>query len=124
MPSCLIDHPTASLPSVYTHAPDQHQQQSESTREQCRALTDWWHEATDALSSPSQKIQHRAYQRIILLGTAALPCILEDLRNRGGYWFPALERITGVSPLPKNKPTTFASLKAAWLSWGRKRGLV
>ena len=124
MPTCLIDRPTASIPSAYTSAPDQHPQYSDPIREQCGTLTDWWHEATDALSSPSQKVQHRAYQRLIGLGTPALPCILEDLRDRGGYWFYALERITGMSPLPKDMLASFAMVKEAWLKWGRGQGLI
>lgn len=124
MPVCLIERPTASIPSKYTTALYQRPKYSVPIHEQCSVLTDWWHEATDALSSPSQKVRHRAYQRLINLGVHALPCILEDLRDRGGYWFYALERITGISPLPKDKPASFESVKKAWLDWGRGQGLI
>lgn len=93
-------------------------------REQFHILADWWHEATDASSSPSHKVQHRAYQHIIGTGQPFVRFILADLRDRGGYWFYALERITGASPLPKDRPASFAAVKDAWLKWGHDQRLL
>lgn len=88
-------------------------------------LADWWHEATDAMSSPTQKTRHRAYSRIIAMRSAALPYILEDLRDRGGHWFAALEEITGETPpIPAGYQENVRGEKEAWLQWGIKRGLL
>ena len=84
-----------------------------------RVLADWWHEATDALSSPAQKVNHQAYQQIIAMGRAAVLYILADVRDRGGYWFYALEEIERTSPLPKDNPVPFDDVKNAWLQWGQ-----
>ena len=89
-----------------------------------QVLADWWHEATDSMSSPSKKVNHSAYQRIIDLGHSATPLILRDLRDRGGYWFYALERIEGWSPLPKDRPTGFGDVRDAWVNWGINQGYL
>ncbi|MEX0784235.1 MAG: hypothetical protein WD557_16465 [Dehalococcoidia bacterium] len=86
------------------------------------ALSDWWHEGTGFLSSPNEIQAHPAYQRIMELGPDAVPLILADLRDRGGFWYPALRALTGVNPVPaeaRGKPTL---MKKAWLDWGRDRG--
>lgn len=124
MATNILDRPTAAMPSGHSSSSADNNPMSDVLREQFRALADWWHEATDASSSPSQKVQHRAYQRIIGLEEPAVPFILEDLREHGGYWFYALEQITGTSPLPKDKPTSFASVREAWLKWGSDQGLI
>ena len=123
MATNVLDRPTAAMPGHRDSLPE-YNPMSVPAREQFRALADWWHEATDALSSPSQKVQHRAYQRVIGLREPVVPFILEDLRERGGYWFYALERITGWSPLPKDRPVSFAAIKGAWLQWGSDQGLI
>ena len=87
-------------------------------------LADWWHEATDALSSPSRKVQHGAYRRIIDYGDQMVPFILADLSNRGGYWFAALEEITGASPVPDTAPPGMQAAIDAWLQWGRDHDLA
>ncbi len=83
-------------------------------------LADWWHEATDLLSSPERIAEQKAYQRIIDLGPEAVPLILDDLRIRGGLWFEALERLTGENPIPPEMIGNIKAMKAAWLEWGRK----
>ena len=95
-----------------------------SGKAQFSVLADWWHEATDALSSPSRKVQHAAYRRIIDLGNQMVPFILADLSNRGGYWFAALEEITGASPVPDTAPPGMQAVIDAWLQWGRHHGLA
>ena len=87
-------------------------------------LAEWWHEATDALSSPSRKVQHGAYRQIIDLGNPMVPFILADLSTRGGYWFAALEEITGASPVPDTAPPGMQAATDAWLQWGRDRDLA
>ena len=123
MANNVIDRPTAAIPGLRGSLA-RYNPKSDALREQFRALADWWHEATDALSSPSLKVQHRAYQQIIRLKQPVVPFILEDLSENGGYWFYALEQITGMSPMQKDKPTSFALVREAWLKWGSDQGLI
>ena len=89
-------------------------------RERFRRLVNQWHEETAGQSSPTRIVNNPAYQEIISWGRAALPLILEELRESGGYWYPALRAITGENPMPdyaRGKPKLIAE---AWLEWGRQ----
>jgi hypothetical protein len=109
-----------SGPAVSPNSSAVTRQIADPLREQFRALADWWHEATDALSSPDEKAEHEAYQRIVSLGRPALRYILEDLRDHGGHWFMALEEITHMEPpIPAGVTPSLRAERDAWLSWGR-----
>ncbi len=88
-------------------------------------LSEWWHEATDFLSSPSEKAAHSAYQRIIALGSPVVPLVLRDLEATGNSgWYAALRKLTGTSPVPPEAASSSARVRQAWLEWGRRRGLI
>jgi hypothetical protein len=92
-------------------------------RVQFRILADWWRDATQFLSSPTDITSHEAYQRIIALGPRVVPLILEDLRDRGGHWYIALRRL--VTDPPQIDQETARSSRAVvdvWLNWGRAHG--
>ncbi len=94
-------------------------------RREFRNLADWWHEATDALSSPDEKVDHVAYQRIMRSGDQMLRYILEDLRDHGGHWFVALEEITKMGPpIPAGVTPSLRAERDAWLSWGKASGIL
>jgi len=100
-------------------------QRADPLREQFRALADWWHDATDALSSPDEKAEHVAYRRIVGAGRPVLRYILEDLRDHGGHWFMALEEITHMEPpIPDGVTPSLRAERDAWLSWGRATGVL
>lgn len=95
------------------------------SRREFRNLADWWHEATDALSSPDEKVDHVAYQRIMRSGDQMLRYILEDLRDHGGHWFVALEEITKMGPpIPAGVTPSLRAERDAWLSWGKASGIL
>ena len=99
--------------------------QADNARLLFNSLAEWWHEATDALSSLNQKATHRAHRRIVEMGDQALTYILEDLRDRGGHWEMTLAEITHESPpIPSGYPMNALGTKEAWLQWGRDRGLI
>ncbi|HLF08020.1 MAG TPA: hypothetical protein VI789_01540 [Dehalococcoidia bacterium] len=50
--------------------------------------------------------------------------ILEDLRERGGDWYDALEEISGTDPIPGSVTGDIREIKAAWLDWGRHSGYL
>lgn len=87
------------------------------------ALAEWWHDATDSMSSPSQKAAHPAYERIVALGPLALPFIFRDLLERGGGdWYIALRRIVGFSPVPPSLASDSSAVVREWLAWARANG--
>ena len=92
------------------------------TRENFAALARWWHRDTDGLSVVTRILLHPAYTRVIAMGKPAIPLILEDLRDHGGFWYTALEAITGQvlgSAEERRKPRLMTQV---WLDWGRANG--
>lgn len=74
-----------------------------------------WREASASSSVAATTFMHPAYQRIIGLGPAALPLIIEELRREVDHWFWALAAIVGRDVAPEA-----ASLKQAaqaWIEW-------
>ncbi|MGK2965213.1 MAG: hypothetical protein ACSLFM_06360 [Tepidiformaceae bacterium] len=89
------------------------------------ALSEWWHESTDVLSSPSEKAEHPAYQRVIAMGAAAVPYMLREIdETQGGDWYIALRRILGFSPVPPEAAASSKAVRDAWLAWGRSAGVI
>jgi hypothetical protein len=87
-----------------------------------RKLADTWSEETGGLSLIQKKVQHSAYQQIIALGPDAVPLILRELEREPDHWFWALAAITGENPVQRGM--TFDDAVAAWIVWGRSRGLI
>lgn len=83
-----------------------------------------WREATKFSSSTSEIVMHEAYQRIIGLGPTAIPLILQDLRENGGYWFWALRALTRENPVSKGDVGRIKKMTEAWLDWGKINGLI
>ncbi len=81
-----------------------------------------WHNETDHLSSMTLKTTHPAYQRIVSMGAAVLPLLLQELQQRPDYWFRALADITGENPVPAG--SKFEQARTIWLEWGRQRGHI
>lgn len=87
-------------------------------------LTQEWEQATMLMSSVPQICMNRSYQRIIGLGAAAVPLILERLERRPGHWFWALEAITGENPVAPEHMGHMAAMAADWIAWGRDHQLI
>ena len=82
-----------------------------------------WKEETLFLSSLSKISQNPSYQKIIDMGSKAVPLILYQLKaeeNEPHYWFKALELLTNENPVPKNDMGNFIKMSHAWLNWGYK----
>ena len=119
------DTATNYAPAAQTSGTRSPPEQQPHVRELFAVLAGWWHEATDAMSSAEQKARHRAHQRIVAMGPDAVPFILEELRDRGGHWYMALEEITGDLPIiPAGLPTNIRGEREAWLKWGKSRSLI
>jgi hypothetical protein len=88
-----------------------------------RELVRQWKEDTISLSSTEDMALHPAYQRIIGMGPAALPWILEELQTEPDYWFWALRAITGQDPVCPAERGQMAQMTRSWLDWGRQHRL-
>jgi hypothetical protein len=89
------------------------------------ALADHWL-ATDfgPSSDYMEYVTHWAYRAIIDLGQPAVPLILERLARATDHWGFALRTITGENPVPREAAGDAVEIAAAWLQWGRTRGLI
>ena len=95
---------------------------SGSSEEHFLQLLSEWRKETAFQSSPRVITGHPAYQQIIDIGEPALPLIFEDMRENGGWWYPALRAITGDNPVPKDARGNLTLNDEAWLQWGRNHG--
>jgi hypothetical protein len=89
-----------------------------------RQLVSAWKEKSGYLSNTVQMSVISEYQRIIGLGPAALPLILEELRRETDHWFWALEAISGEDPIPPEDRGYVQKMADAWIAWGRREGLI
>jgi len=69
-------------------------------------------------------VNHPAYQAIVALGPPVVPLLLRDLKREPAHWFEALKAITGEDPVQSRDWGKIGAMTAAWLAWGRTRGLV
>ena len=93
-------------------------------REFCR-IADSWQKATRHLSSPSDKYEHRDYQKIIEMGEEIIPVLLLNTRSfRSTDWICALETITKENPVPVEHAGNTEMLRHYWLKWGEEKGYL
>jgi hypothetical protein len=81
-----------------------------------------WREETAFCSSLIEMATHPAYQQIIGMGRAAVPCILRELAREPDHWFWALKAITGEDPVPEKWRGDLKKMTEAWLEWGARSG--
>jgi hypothetical protein len=95
--------------------------------ESFKGLVSRWKDETGHLSSTTKRIAHPSYLRIIGLarkssGYQLEKLLLEELQNEPDEWFDALAAVTGEDPVALDHD--FDQATAAWLEWGRKKGIV
>ncbi len=98
--------------------------QQASPRERFHRLRDQWKEESRYLSNTAQMALLGPYQRIIGMGTDAVPFILEELRREPDHWFWALEAITEENPVSSEDAGRVPAMTAAWLRWGIQHGFI
>jgi hypothetical protein len=96
----------------------------DTLRERFRALAHRWRSETRWFSSTTEIAMNPAYQAIIGMGPAALPMILEDLRQNSGHWFWALKAISDEDPVVPRDRGSVKEMKRAWLRWGETKCLL
>ena len=87
-------------------------------------LVSEWKAGTAGLSSPRAITRHPAFGQIVALGEPILPLIFRDLRDNGGWWYPALRTLTGANPVPESARGKLRLNTAAWLRWGEENGYI
>ena len=95
---------------------------AEELRVEFEGLSKRWQRDTRHLSQISKKVGHPAYLRIIGMGEAAIPLLLEALRDRPTHWFAALRATANTDPCPIDANPSGARI--AWLSWGSSHGYI
>ncbi len=96
--------------------------QAEQLRVEFTALAKRWIRDTQHLSLVSKKVAHPAYFRIMGMGQAVVPLLLEALRDNPRHWFVALRATANTDPSPAGAGPSTA--REAWLKWGRDNGLI
>lgn len=96
----------------------------ERLREKFRRLADSWREQSRFLSNSVQIAMLEPYQRIIGMGEAVVPLILEDMHREPAHWFWALKAITEQDPVAESDRGNVRAMTHAWLEWGRQNGLI
>jgi len=97
---------------------------SSPMRERFERLASAWRAETQFSSSAPDIFMNKNYQEIIGQGVAIVPFILEDLKKGPDHWYWALGAITGDNSAENAPPGDIAAISAAWLEWGRRKGIV
>jgi len=107
----------ASFPDTRAASPA-----AEDLEERFQNLAATWHEAVAHHSSSSIRYNHPLYQEIIALRLPVVPLLLRDLELNRRHWFAALMTLTEANPVPPAEAGNIASMRDAWLKWGRDQG--
>ena len=87
-------------------------------------VIEWRKQRNPYSSDPQGPAACPAYQKIIAMGTAATPLILNEMRQRPDHWFIALEALTNVNPIAQKHQGDFSNMVGDWLDWGGRNGFV
>jgi len=97
---------------------------SRAIEKQFKRLADQWRRDIGPTSSAARMAQHPAYQEIIRMGDAVVPCILAEIEREPDHWFIALYEITGADPVRKAHRGDIEKMAEDWVAWGKKQGLT
>ena len=89
-----------------------------------RELAEKWRKETSLTSSVQDMVINQHYQRIIGLGSQAVPLILRELQRSPDHWFWALAAITGENPIVESDEGNLKKMTEAWLKLGKERGWI
>lgn len=106
----------SSSPSLELQQPD--------VRTRFQRLAAEWKQQSRYLSNTAQMAMLKPYQRIIGMGMAAVPLLLEELQRDPDQWFWALESITEENPVPSEALGKVRAMAQAWIDWGKLHGFI
>src|SRR5262249_10208938 len=105
----------ATLPTAVSYAKD-------TLEERFRHLeTKLYDDLKDDRSKPTV-VNHPTFHKIIKLGEAVVPLMLQDLDNCPRIWVWALPEITGVDLVAPCDDGNIPKMSLAWLTWASERG--
>lgn len=110
------------MATIPVHMPP-HTPAGETVEQRVRRLEAAWKADTEFLSDAGRIIGHPAFREIVALGDAVVPLLLRDLESAPGLWVWALPEITGENPVPASDRGNVRQMSAAWLKWGREKGV-
>ena len=113
----VIIEPSQNIALLQTLAPDRIS--TEFKKHERR-----WLAQTRHISSPVDKYLHPSYARIIGLGWAVAPHILNSLKRQPNDWFYALRAVTGENPVPASAAGNVRRMAGIWITWGEFKGLI
>lgn len=111
------------IPDEYL-APIHHYIRHFQLKHQFQSLAAEWKEAVHFYSILHKATQHPNYQAIINMGKDALPFIFEALKEQPDWWFPALQAITKVNPVPPEHKGHLVKMTNDWLLWAKQNQLI
>ncbi len=74
-----------------------------------------WKSRRGPHSSSAKLAMHPAYQKIIGMGSAVVPLILQELKTNLDSWFWALSSITGEDPVREEDQGNGKAMANAWI---------
>ncbi len=95
-----------------------------TTKDRFHKLADEWSSEVGNVSSVTALTSHRKYQEIIALGWDVVPYLLADLQDKRGFWFPALNVITGIRPFDPRDAGNVTRMTQAWVQWGKNKRII
>lgn len=95
-----------------------------STEAKFRKLANNWSSDVGNVSSVGVLTSHPTYQEIVRLGWDVVPFLLADLQQNRGFWFTALNEITGIRPFDPSDAGNSVRMTEAWIRWGKRKGII
>jgi hypothetical protein len=89
-----------------------------------RELANEWSSEVSNVSSVGVLTSHPKYQEIVRLGWGVVPFLLADLQQDRGFWFTALNEITGIRPFDPSDAGKTKRMTEAWVNWGKRKGII
>ncbi len=87
-------------------------------------LVEEWKTQNPFSSNIVEICSHSSYQKIIGMGSAAVPLILKEMKNEMDHWFWALKAITNQDPVKESERGNIKLMTKAWLKWGELRKML
>ena len=76
-----------------------------------------WKKATLHHSSTNRVRTHPTTHRLLELGPAIVPLIVDELGRSTGHWFLLLIELTGENPIPPEASGNATMMAQAWKRW-------
>jgi hypothetical protein len=122
----LVSHrETWSCPYCKWHSTARVKIRRSNIQQQFTQLADTWQQETAHQSNMTKRAMHPAYQRIVGMGPAVVPFILERFRKGAlEQWFWALTAITGENPITEDIAGNMEKMAKAWVQGGIANGYL